>query len=161
MRITAAGALVVLLSAASAITLASAAEPGSRTPEQVVRNHFSAAAARDLDAVVSDYADDAVLITADGIVHGKDGVRAAFTQLLRSPQPGARPAETRSARDNGPQILVSHFTHEFAWLIWAQNPGKPNEVRGVETYQVRRGKIELETVGTIALHPGTAALAKP
>lgn len=161
MRTNAVWSATVLLAVTSAATLASAADPGSRTPEEVVRHHFAAAAARDLDAVVNDYADDAVLITADGIVRGKDGVRAAFAQLLRGPQPGARPAEARPARGGGPQIIVSHFTHDIAWLIWAQNAGKADEVRGVETYQVRDGKIVLETVGTVAVHPANAALAKP
>jgi ketosteroid isomerase-like protein len=161
-RWVAASTAGALLAAASAIMPANAADSGTRTPEQVVRHHFAAAAARDLEAVVADYAEDAVLISADGVVRGKDGVRAAFAQLLRAPQAGARPAGTRAARGGGgPQILVSHFTHEVAWLIWTQNAGKPNEVRGVETYLVRDGKIELETVGTVAVRPSHGALAKP
>jgi ketosteroid isomerase-like protein len=31
---------------------------------------------------VSDYADDAVFITPDGALHGKDGVREGFTKVL-------------------------------------------------------------------------------
>ena len=163
MRSTFLGAGIALgLAAASATTLAQtpAAGAGARTPEQVVRHHFAAATARDLDAVVSDYADDAVLITANGVVRGKDAVRAAFAQLLRAPQRGARTASAR-AEPAGPQILVSHFTGEVGWLMWAQNAGKPNEVRGVETYLVRGGRIELETVGTVAVHPAGKALSKP
>ncbi|HTT05199.1 MAG TPA: nuclear transport factor 2 family protein [Steroidobacteraceae bacterium] len=154
--------IALALTAASALTLAQApaTESSSRTPEQVVRHHFAAAAARDLDAVVSDYADDAVLITANGVVRGKDAVRAAFAQLMRPPRPGARIAAARAERA-GPQIVVSHFTRDVAWLMWTQNAGKPNEVRGVETYLVRAGRIELETVGTVAVHPASAALSKP
>lgn len=143
-----------------ALAQAPAADSGARTPEQVVRHHFAVIAARDLDAVVSDYADDAVVITANGVVHGKEGVRATFAQLLRGPQPGARVAAARGERA-GPQILVSHFTRDVGWLIWAQNAGKPNELRGVETYLVRDGRIELETVGTVAVHPAGKALDKP
>jgi hypothetical protein len=102
-----------------------------------------------------------VLITAEGVLHGKHGVRAAFAQLLRAPQAGARPADARAASGGGPQILVSHFTDDVAWLIWAQNAGKPSEVRGVETYLVRDGKIELQSVGTVVVHPAHAAMAKP
>ncbi len=140
---------------------AALADPAVRTPEQIVRHHFAAAAARNLQAVVDDYAEDAVLVTADGVVHGKAAVRAAFAQLLRGPQPGARPAGTAAGgAQRRPQILISHFTSTVAWLIWAQNAGKPNEVRGVETYLVRDGKIELETVGTVVVRPASVVLPK-
>lgn len=159
-RFAAAG-IALALTAASALTLAQApaGEAGARTPEQVVRHHFAAAAARDLEAVLSDYADDAVIITANGVVRGKDAVRATFTRMMRAPQRGARIAEASTERA-GPQIVVSHFTRDVGWLMWAQNAGKPNEVRGVETYLVRAGRIELETVGTVALHPASTALPK-
>src|SRR6185437_15115008 len=158
LRWSVASILALAMMAASAGWAQAPAADSARTPEQVVRHHFAATAARDLDAVVGDYADDAVLITAEGIVHGKAGVRAAFAQLLRGPQPGARIAEARGQRA-GPQIIVSHFTRTVGWLIWAQNAGKPNELRGVETYLVRNGRIELETVGTVAVHPPGRALA--
>jgi uncharacterized protein (TIGR02246 family) len=151
------------LTTASALTRTLAQTPAAnsaRTPEQVVRHHFAASAARDLNAVVSDYADDAVLITANGVVRGRDGVRAAFAQLLRGPQPAARIAAAHAARP-GPRIVVSHFTADVGWVIWTQNAGKPNELRGVETYLVRNGRIELETVGTVVVRPTSTALAKP
>ncbi len=136
-----------------------AADARPRTPQQIVQHHFAAAAARDLDALVSDYADDATLITANGSVQGRQAVRAAFAQLLRPPQPGARPAESGATR-SAPQIVVSHYSDNIAWLIWVQNAGKSNEVRGVETYLVRDGRIELETVGTVAVRPAGSAMPK-
>jgi len=149
----------VLLPAASDRALA---DDASRTPEQVIRHHFEATAARDLDAVVSDYADDAVLITANGVTHGKAAVRAAFQQLLRGPQPAAKPAGDSAARQGGgPQIVASHYTRTVAWLMWVRNAGAPDELHGVETYLVRNGRIELETVGTVAVHPASRELNKP
>lgn len=159
MRTLLAAAALLLLPAIADRALA---DDAPRTPEQVVRHHFAAAAARDLDAVVSDYADDAVLITANGVTHGKAAVRAAFQQLLRGAQPAARPAGGSAPRPGGgPQIVVSHYTRTVAWLMWVQNAGAPNEVHGVETYLVRNGRIELETVGTVAVHPASRELNKP
>jgi len=54
----------------------------TRTPEEVFQHHAQALGAGDLDEIVADYADDAFLITPAGINRGKDGVRAAFVQLL-------------------------------------------------------------------------------
>ena len=54
----------------------------TRTPEEVFAHHAQALGAGDLDEIVADYADDAVVITPAGTMRGKDGVRAAFTQLL-------------------------------------------------------------------------------
>ena len=54
----------------------------TRTPEEVFAHHAQALGAGDLDEIVADYADDGVFITSSGIMRGKEGVRAAFTQLL-------------------------------------------------------------------------------
>ena len=44
-----------------------------RTPHQVFDHHVQALVARDLEGIVEDYADDAVFITPDGALRGKDG----------------------------------------------------------------------------------------
>ena len=49
----------------------------ARTPQEVFAHH-----AGDLEGIVSDYADDAVFITPDGVRRGKDGVREGFVKLL-------------------------------------------------------------------------------
>ena len=47
----------------------------ARTPQEVFQHHAEALGAEDIDAIVSDYADDAIFITPDGVLRGKDGVR--------------------------------------------------------------------------------------
>ena len=54
----------------------------TRTPEEVFQHHARALGAEDLDEIVADYAEDAVFITPAGIRRGKDGIRAAFSELL-------------------------------------------------------------------------------
>ena len=53
-----------------------------RTAQQIFAHHAEALMAGDIEAVVSDYADDAVFITSKGVLHGKDGVRKAFGDVL-------------------------------------------------------------------------------
>jgi ketosteroid isomerase-like protein len=58
----------------------------TRTPEEVFAHCAKALGARDLDEIVADYAHDAVFITSSGVLRGKEGVRAGFTD-----SPVARP----------------------------------------------------------------------
>ncbi|BCQ06833.1 hypothetical protein JMUB5695_00245 [Mycobacterium heckeshornense] len=70
----------------------------TRTPREVFAHHARALAAGDLDEIVADYADDAVLITPDGVMRGKDGIRAAFTRLLDDVPNAAWNLKPRSMR---------------------------------------------------------------
>lgn len=54
----------------------------ARTPQQIFEHHAGALIAGDIDEIVADYNEDAVFITPRGVRHGKEGVRAAFTELL-------------------------------------------------------------------------------
>lgn len=152
-----AGTLAAVWCVAVTMDAAHAADSAraARTPEQIIAHHFATFATGDLDAVMSDYAEDAVVINAAGVAHGKAAIRAQFAPLLRAPQAGAAGAQ----RPRGPDIIEKHFTPNVAWLIWVQNRGKPNELRGVETYLIRGGKIHLETVGTVSVHPAATASA--
>src|SRR3954464_13126049 len=53
-----------------------------RTPQEIFAHHASALIAGDVEEIVADYAEDAVFITPQGVLRGKDGVREGFTRLL-------------------------------------------------------------------------------
>lgn len=55
----------------------------TRSPEEVFTHHGSALGAEDLDDIVSDYSDEAVLIVHRSVYRGQDGARQVFTQLLQ------------------------------------------------------------------------------
>ena len=46
----------------------------TRSPQEVFGHHGQALGAEDLDEIVADYSDDAVLITPEGVQRGKDGI---------------------------------------------------------------------------------------
>ena len=54
----------------------------ARTPQDVFQHHAEVLIAGDIDGTVEDYSDDAVFITPEGTLNGKDGVRQAFEKLL-------------------------------------------------------------------------------
>jgi hypothetical protein len=135
---------------AGALPLAALGDSAPRTPQQVIKHHFSVLESGDLKAVVGDYADNATVITAAGVIHGTAAIREQFARMAR-PRAGAA-APPPGASHRGPQIKQQFYSGDTAWLIWVQNEGKPGEVRGVETYRIRNGKIELETVGIVNVH---------
>ena len=53
-----------------------------RTPEEVFAHHGQVLGAGDIEGIVSDYSDDAIFISPDGILRGKDGIRKAFVKLV-------------------------------------------------------------------------------
>ena len=57
--------------------------PTARTPQEVFQHHAEALIAGDIDGIVADYSEDAIFITPAGVKRGKEGIRQAFTQLLR------------------------------------------------------------------------------
>jgi hypothetical protein len=53
-----------------------------RSPREVFQHHAEALGAEKLEGIVADYSDDAIFITPEGVLRGKDGIRQAFTKLL-------------------------------------------------------------------------------
>ena len=106
----------------------------THTPEEVFAHHAQALGAGDLDEIVADYADDAVFITSSGIMCGKEGVRAAFTQLL-SDLPNASWA-----------VKTQIFDGDVLFLEWAAESEATQGDDGVDTFVFRDGMIHAQTV---------------
>src|SRR5690349_25017108 len=87
----------------------------ARTPQQIFEHHAGALIAGDIDEIVADYTDDAVLITPRGILRVKDGVRQGFTQLL---------ADLLAAKWDVPTQQSTDDVRSLAWH--AVSPGSPS-----------------------------------
>ena len=107
--------------------------------EQLLQHHNRAMAQRDLDQILEDYREDAVLIDPGGIFRGKQAIRAAFDRVLRRGVPLAPPTQ---------QILEGEIVH----LVWSVTPGQPGR-QGAETLVIRDGKIVAQTVVAFAPPP--------
>ena len=106
----------------------------TRTPEEVFQHHAQALGAEDLDEIVADYADDAVFITPAGIRHGKDGIRAAFTELL-----GDVPQATWD-------LKTQIYHDDVLFLEWAADSARTRVEDGIDTFVFRDGLIRVQTV---------------
>jgi hypothetical protein len=106
----------------------------SRSPQEVFQHHGEALMAEDLDGIISDYADDAVFITPDGVLRGKAGVREGFTQLL-SDLPGA-----------SWELPTLLFEDDILLLEWKAESESVKADDGIDTFVFRDGLIRVQTV---------------
>jgi ketosteroid isomerase-like protein len=106
----------------------------TRTPQEVFAHHGKALAAADLDEIVADYTDDAVVITAAGAAHGKDGVRAVFTALL---------ADLPNAHWD---LTTQVFSGDVLFLEWVADSPRNRVDDGVDTFVFHDGMIRAQTV---------------
>jgi hypothetical protein len=107
----------------------------TRTPEEVFAHHGSTLGAGDLDGILEDYSDDAILIVQSEVYRGKDGARQVFIQLL----------------DDLPAAewdLSTVFADDVLYLEWsAVSAGVGRRVDdGIDTFVFRDGQIWVQTV---------------
>ena len=114
----------------------------TRTPQEVFQHHAQALGAGDLDEIVADYADDAVFITPAGVQRGKDGVRAAFNQLL---------ADVPNAAWN---LKTETYEGDVLFLEWAADAAQTRVEDGIDTFVFSDGLIRVQTVRYTVQHKG-------
>ena len=114
----------------------------ARTPQEIFQAHIAAIGAGDVDAVAADYAEDALFITPDGVVRGRDGIRSAFAGLLGE------------LTDATWDIPTQHFVDDVLFIEWTAVAEKARVLDGVDTFVIRDGEIRLQTVRLTLEHLG-------
>ena len=105
----------------------------ARTPEEVFAHHGQALGAEDLEDIVTDYTDDAILVVQKNVFRGKDGAREVFTQLL----------------GDVPQAqweLDTVFADDVLYLEWKATGGGRKIEDGIDTFIFQDGMIRVQTV---------------
>lgn len=105
----------------------------SRTPEEVFAHHGQSLGAEDLEEILADYADDAILIVQKQVYRGKDGARQVFTQLL-SDVPQAQ------------WELSQTFADDVLYLEWKATSKERKVEDGIDTFIFADGMIRVQTV---------------
>ena len=106
----------------------------ARTPQEVFQHHAEALGAEDLDGIVSDYADDAIFATPEGVRRGKDGVREGFAKML-SDLPAA-----------SWELPTQVYEDDILLLEWKAESEKVKTEDGIDTFVFRDGLIRVQTV---------------
>ncbi len=106
----------------------------ARTPQEVFQHHAEALMAGDLDGIVSDYADDAIFVTPDGVKRGKDGVREGFVKLLSD------------LPDASWDVPTQLYADDVLLLEWKAEAEKARADDGIDTFVFADGLIRAQTV---------------
>jgi hypothetical protein len=138
-----------LFAAVAVFALAGAASAAALQPTDFVHRHMAAAAKGDLDALVADYADDAVTITAGGATVGKAAIRAQFAKMFPG---GGKPA----AGPGGPMKAIKIWQEGPVGMVsWESGP-----VKGTDAFVIKNGKIQSQSVFMAGPPPGPRPAAK-
>ena len=106
----------------------------TRSPEEVFDHHAQALGAGDLEGIVSDYSEDAILISQGDTYRGRDGVREVFTRLLSDvPQASW-------------QLPTMVFADDVMYLEWRAQSGDRHIDDGIDTVVFREGQIRVQTI---------------
>jgi ketosteroid isomerase-like protein len=105
----------------------------TRTPEEIFAHHGQSLGAEDLEEIVADYAEDAILVVQKKVYRGKDGARQVFIQLLSDVPQAAWQLETV-------------FADDVLYLEWKATGGGRKVEDGVDTFIFADGMIRVQTV---------------
>ena len=102
---------------------------------RVLEHHMTAVDAGDIGAVLSDYAEDAVLLTSKGARRGLGQIREVFEWLLAN-------VFTPGSSFSMVQQLVEG---EIAYIVWSAESERYRIPLATDTYVIRDGKIVAQT----------------
>jgi ketosteroid isomerase-like protein len=109
---------------------------------KVLDHHVANMKSGDLEAVLSDYAPDTVIVTPagmmspNGVFVGKDA-RKLFTILTaKDSLPGNKTMQTK----------YETLAPDTTLMRWVQFKGTPKEISGYDVFVIRGGKIVFQTV---------------
>ena len=120
------------------------------SPAEIVRRHVSSGG--DLDTIMQDYAEDAVVFQQGRAVQGKPAIRALFAKMF-PPRPAGSPPRPATPNPNPPRIWEEG---EVGFMTGQMGP-----VSLTEQYLVRNGKIVLQAIYTAAPPPAAVAPKAP
>jgi ketosteroid isomerase-like protein len=103
------------------------------TTATTLTHHLQAILQTDVDAIMSDYTEESVLVTPQGQLVGLAAIRGFFTQFIASSPPELLKAITLTHQD---------VTGEIAYIIWKAEPFIPF---ASDTFLIRDDTIVVQT----------------
>lgn len=99
------------------------------------------AAKSDIDAIMADYADDAVVLQNGQALIGKPAIRAQFEKLFPKPPAGATSGAPAPSPMSGMQVKRIWQQGNVGFLTWEMGP-----IHTTEEFVVRDGKIAVQAI---------------
>ena len=101
-----------------------------------IEHHLGALGAGNLDAILSDYADESILISPDGALRGRQAIRGFFEGALASL---FKPGTYEFTMD------TQHVADDVAYIVWHANCASANIAFAADTFLITNGKIAVQT----------------
>lgn len=138
-----------LLLAAAILSLSAITGCAADSATTILDRHVAAMKAGDLEAVMADYADNALVIAPSGIAPGE--VDVAGVNIFDGKANISKLFAVLTSKDNAAAMASMTSTYEFkdsdvALMHWVQFEGAPNEVSGTDVWVIRDGKVMSQTV---------------
>ncbi len=135
---------ILTLALLAAVPASGRSPAAARSSEQIIMHHLAAFAANDLEGLLRDYSDKAMVITPRATATGRAELREMFGKMLVGPQPVTRLTA---------QVFTDNVGYQIGYIVWVQNPGQPNERRGTDSFFILHGKIVAQTAAAIMPTP--------
>jgi ketosteroid isomerase-like protein len=100
--------------------------------------HHLQAFAEGIEAILSDYTEESILFTPNGVIRGLDELRTFFEGFIKN-----SPPELFEAL----KFLRQDIEGEVAYTVWK---AEPYIKMATDTFVVREGKILVQTVATLS-----------
>ena len=111
----------------------------SQQTEATLAHHLQAIG-EGVDAIMTDYTEDSVLLTPNGPLRGLEAIAGFFTAMIAGLPPGFMEAFSLDRQD---------VEGEIAYIVWSAGDLAP---LGTDTFVIRDGKIMIQT---FAAHMGS------
>ena len=113
-----------------------AAQAADLGPADIVARHNAAVAASNVEAMMADYAEDAIVLQDGKSIQGKAGIRKLMEGMFPTPVPGAAPAGAAAMKVT--RKWAEGNVGYYSWDMGAVN--------GTDEFIVRDGKIAVQAV---------------
>jgi ketosteroid isomerase-like protein len=108
----------------------------SEQAQKTLLHHWQAFKAGDVEAIMADYAEVAMLITSDGTLKGRPHIRSLFEQISANMFPPGSTSLTLAK-----QVVEG----EIAYILWSGSSAHYNAPFSTDTFVMRDGKIVAQT----------------
>lgn len=124
----------------AALAVALLAAPAlAQSTDEVLQHHLDAFGAGDVDAIMSDYAPDAVVINQDTIMIGHDEIRPLFDAFVAEFGKPAMSFEMVDRKVEG----------DIAYIVWSAETADNVYDYATDTLVIRDGKIAYQTLAGV------------
>lgn len=107
----------------------------TRTTAEVLHHHLSAFGSNNLEAILSDYSEESVILTKDGPVIGLADIRIFFERFFQLIPAGS-----------SFEMIRQEISGPVAYIAWSSKSPTASIPMGTDTFFIEKGMIQYHTV---------------